>query len=130
MTLRTCVETRAVAGPRLNCQFLRCSTHIAQPPSTTAQELSSSSEAATTSVWVNAWLTDPLRGGVHVEVAVVEEASVLIDGAPFGIDLRQKADRLLIENAAIAFARHDEGRLRNKPGVSEPREEHEEQMND
>lgn len=78
---------------------------------------------ATTSIWVNAWLSALLREGKRVDVAVVDETVVAVSGDAFAIDLRRKADRLLVENAAIAIARHAGERLRNKPGVSEPQED-------
>ena len=71
-----------------------------------------------TNARMNARKREHLAAGGRIEMAIATEATIELDGRTQPIDLRRKASRLLIENAAI-HAVPDAEPLENLPGIGD-----------
>ena len=73
-----------------------------------------STHTGQTNVRVREWLHGNLDADRSVELAIVCNAVLAIDGEPIAADLRQADTRLLIENAALILARRAGDRVQNR----------------
>jgi hypothetical protein len=67
---------------------------------------------------MNARMREHLAAGGRIEMAIATEATIELEGRPQPLDLRRKASRLLVENAAI-HAVPDVEPLENLPGIGD-----------